>query len=324
MDKGSIKNKDLVSAIIPTYNCAPWIQEAIESILNQTYKNIEIIIIDDGSTDNTKEVLEPYIKKNKIKYFYQENQGSAKARNKGVKKAQGEYIAFLDADDIWLPKKTEKQIKSIKKHPKIKLVISNSYLTNEEGRVINKYTNFIPEDTKDIIKDFFLRKIGKNTPTIFAERKAVLSIGGFDGSLPQREDHFFLMKMSQKYKIKHLKEPLVKIRDRENSTGQLPLGDPSKILDEFMPFINKSIKEFSFLKKYRDKEEAKLYHSIANRYYNHKKRVKTMQYSIKSIKKSFPGVPKKLIFILLASFLPVPIFISKKIKNYIEDLELFK
>lgn len=102
--------KQLVSIIIPSYNAAGYIKEAVDSALAQTYENIEIIVVDDGSTDNTKEILAPYIKKRQIKYFYQKNQGLSAARNVAIKNSKGEYIALLDADDIFLPAKIEKQI----------------------------------------------------------------------------------------------------------------------------------------------------------------------------------------------------------------------
>ncbi len=102
-----------VSVIIPTYNSSKYIREAIVSVLNQTYKNIEIIVIDDGSEDNTNDVLKDYIKSGAIEYFYKKNQGQASARNFGIKKSRGEIIAFLDADDLWLPEKLEKQIKKL-------------------------------------------------------------------------------------------------------------------------------------------------------------------------------------------------------------------
>ncbi|MEI6614258.1 MAG: glycosyltransferase family A protein, partial [Chrysiogenales bacterium] len=89
------QNNSTVSVIIPTYNRAHFIAESIESILSQTYKDYEIIIVDDGSTDNTREVLKPFL--NKIHYIFQENKGGAEARNTGIKKANGKYIAFLDS-----------------------------------------------------------------------------------------------------------------------------------------------------------------------------------------------------------------------------------
>ncbi len=99
-----------ITAIIPTYNSAKYITEAIDSVLNQTYANIEIIVVDDGSTDNTENILSNYVNKNKIIYVKKKNGGPGSARNLGIKLANGEYIAFLDADDMWEKNKIEKQL----------------------------------------------------------------------------------------------------------------------------------------------------------------------------------------------------------------------
>ncbi|MDI6820688.1 MAG: glycosyltransferase [Patescibacteria group bacterium] len=116
--------KKRVSVIIPTYNFSQYIGEAIDSVLNQTYKNIEIIVIDDGSTDNIHVVLGKYIKNGQIKYFYQENRGPGVARNLGIKNSFGDFIAFLDADDVWRSDKLEKQMKLFE-NPKVGLVYSD-------------------------------------------------------------------------------------------------------------------------------------------------------------------------------------------------------
>ena len=102
----------LVSIITPTYNCGKFIGQTIESVLNQSYQNWEMIIVDDCSTDNTKEIVEKYVKQDKrIKYYVLEvNSGAAVARTKAMQLASGEYIAFLDSDDLWMPDKLEKQI----------------------------------------------------------------------------------------------------------------------------------------------------------------------------------------------------------------------
>ena len=105
-----------ISVIIPTFNRKVFICEAIKSVLNQTYKDWELLIIDDGSTDNTKSIIDKYSQSNPhIKYFYQENGGQGSARNLGVKVAAGNWVAFLDHDDIWLPKKLELYISKLLK-----------------------------------------------------------------------------------------------------------------------------------------------------------------------------------------------------------------
>ncbi|KRN88435.1 glycosyltransferase family 2 protein [Ligilactobacillus ceti] len=103
--------KDLVSVIMPTYNSGKYIKETIESVKQQTYTNWEIIIVDDKSTDNTKEIIKNYVDGIKIKYYcLSENSGAAVARTKAMDLAEGEYMAFLDSDDLWEPDKLEKQL----------------------------------------------------------------------------------------------------------------------------------------------------------------------------------------------------------------------
>ena len=118
-----------ISVIIPTYNYANYVRDAVESVLNQSYKEFEIIVVDDGSTDGTKKVLEPL--KNRIRYIYQENRGLPSAYNTGIKASKGEYIAFLDSDDLWLPEKLKLQKKYFDDNPAVGMVICNGYLFND-------------------------------------------------------------------------------------------------------------------------------------------------------------------------------------------------
>jgi len=98
-----------VSVIIPTYSYSKYIEKAINSVLAQTYRDFEIIVVDDGSTDNTRKIIETKYK-DKVRYFYQENKGASAARNKGIKESKGEYLAFLDQDDLFHPLSLEKKV----------------------------------------------------------------------------------------------------------------------------------------------------------------------------------------------------------------------
>ena len=120
-----------VSVIIPAYNGALYIAKAIESVLAQDYNNYEILVIDDGSKDNTQEVVNKY--QDKVKYIYQENQGVAQARNRGLEIAQGKYIAFLDQDDFFLPHKLSSQVAILEQDSSIGLVNSGWEIVNTEG-----------------------------------------------------------------------------------------------------------------------------------------------------------------------------------------------
>lgn len=125
----------LVSIIIPTYNNANTICRAVDSCINQTYENIEIIVIDDGSTDNTKEVLSKYNSDERFKYIYQENQERSVARNHGLEIAKGEYIQFLDSDDEIYPTKIEKQVNFLSVNPEYFLVYCGVEYKNELGQI---------------------------------------------------------------------------------------------------------------------------------------------------------------------------------------------
>lgn len=113
-----MKEKNLVSIIIPAYNAEKFLGEALDSVLKQTYADWEAIVVDDGSTDGTAEIAKNYsLKDRRIKYVYQENRRMAAARNKGISIAKGEYVAFLDADNIFWPNKLEAQVWFLESHP---------------------------------------------------------------------------------------------------------------------------------------------------------------------------------------------------------------
>lgn len=107
---------DLVSVIIPAWNAERYVREAVDSALAQTYRPVEVIVVDDGSTDGTKAALEPYIQKKKIHYIHQSNKGLSGARNTGIRVSRGTFIALLDADDVFFPEKIEEQVRHLKEH----------------------------------------------------------------------------------------------------------------------------------------------------------------------------------------------------------------
>jgi glycosyltransferase involved in cell wall biosynthesis len=127
------KETAAVSVVIPSYNSAHHISETLESVFSQSYRPHEIIVVDDGSTDDTRAVLEKY--SDRIIYVYQKNAGEPAARNTGIRRASGEFIAFLDADDLWLPNKLTLQMDYFEKHPEVDLVYTDMKQFNENGIV---------------------------------------------------------------------------------------------------------------------------------------------------------------------------------------------
>src|SRR4028118_1349040 len=123
-----------VSVIIPAYNGDRYIAQAVESVISQTYKNWEIIVVDDGSTDDTRQALQPYF--DRIRYVYQENQGVAAARNRGIQESRGELIAFLDQDDFFLSDKLAGQVALFDAQPSLGIVNSGWRIVKEQGESI--------------------------------------------------------------------------------------------------------------------------------------------------------------------------------------------
>lgn len=265
------KNR-LVSVIIPTYNCGSWISESVESVLQQTHQHLEILVVDDGSTDHTREVLDPYIQSDQLEYIYQRNEGPASARNTGIERASGTYVAFLDADDVWLPEKTEKQLSIMKQNHDVAVVTSNTLMMDGDGNVTGRTRNTYPDDFVKLAEEIFFSNIVRNTPTILARRQSVEEIGGFNEDLPQREDHFFLMQMADRYTLHHCPEFLVKIRNRSESLGSnLKEGKPDEAINRLLaakqPFIEKALAEFPFLAKHKYQMLSSYHSDIAFRSY---------------------------------------------------------
>ena len=131
----------LVSIIMPSWNTGRFIAESIQSVLDQTYKNWELLIIDDCSTDNTDDVVKPFLADERIRYLHnQKNSGAALTRNYGLREARGEWIAFLDSDDLWMPEKLEKQVEFMKKNGYV-LSFTEYEKIDEEDKPLNIYVS---------------------------------------------------------------------------------------------------------------------------------------------------------------------------------------
>ena len=199
----------LVSVIIPVYNREDYIGEAIESVLNQTYKNFELIIVNDGSTDNTENIVKGYAEKDKrIKYFYQENQGAYSARNKGIEESNGEFISFLDSDDKYFPYALEKMVYLFQTLPENVKLIYGNFINEIEGQKEKIYREIVEPAPKPVLFHQFL--IGNPIlPTTSMVRKDVFEeIGLFDDKYSMAEDYDFWTKIILKYNIAKLNLPV--------------------------------------------------------------------------------------------------------------------
>jgi len=200
------KNRSKVSVIIPLYNQKQYVGEAIGSILNQTYPNIEIIVVNDGSTDNPFSVLEKY-KKNII-LINQENKGLAAVRNTGLKNCSGEYIQFLDADDEWLPEKLEKQLIKFQNSSERVSVIYNGffYVSEKSGKIVSE----IMPTLRGNVYTNLLESCILGSPTPLIKKRCFRKSGFFDETLPSRQDWDMWIRLSKYYNFDFVPDILAK------------------------------------------------------------------------------------------------------------------
>ncbi len=238
----------LVSVIIPAYNIAEYLSESIDSVLNQTYQHFEVIIVDDGSTDNTADVVNKYVKSQaNVKYIHQENKGPGAARNKGIKEAKGEYIAFLDADDIWFPEKVLLQMELFLKLPSISLVHSDFIYFDRQGT--EQQSEFSERIKKHFSGDVFYQLFKKNffmTPTVVIKQEALKDIGLFDEQLCMSEDYDLWLRISKSHKIGYVNTPLAKICKHNDSMTKENIEKTYLWVNRV---IDKTIKSFPEIEK---------------------------------------------------------------------------
>ncbi len=180
-------NNPLISVMMPTYNNGKYIKQAIDSIYIQNYENMEIIVVDDGSTDNTKEIVKSY---KDIKYFYTEHGGISHARNIALENSEGEYIAFCDSDDYWLPGKISAQMQYFKENPNSEIVFTKYEVFFEnENLKVNKRAMHEKE-----IEDSFKQYL----PSTLLKKELFEKYGNFDEKFSGIEDCEFIYRITMK------------------------------------------------------------------------------------------------------------------------------
>jgi glycosyltransferase involved in cell wall biosynthesis len=204
-----------VSVIIPTYNRAQYIAEAINSVLGQTYQDFEIIVIDDGSTDNTREVMENF-KDPRVKYIYQENRRMSNARNAGINHSTGEYIAFLDSDDSFFEKAIEKGVQILDKHPEVSFCYGQSYFIDERGQILRPRRKGFERSWvragSEQIRDFFIHGNYISISAI-ARRSCLYEVGLFNPDFSSGSEDFDLwVRLAKRHSVAYIANPMYKSR----------------------------------------------------------------------------------------------------------------
>lgn len=224
-------NRPAVSVIVPTYNRAHLLGRAIESVLNQTYKDFELIVVDDGSTDDTEKVVGNF-KDERIRYIsLEKNMGAGVARNRGIEASRGKYIAFQDSDDEWLAEKLEKQINVLNTASwKIGYVYTDMWRIFRDGRVQYRPSPSITQGQiiNENTLDYQVFNLGIQTTLI--KKECFEKVGIFDEKFPRLIDLEFFVRLATHFHPYHIKEPLVRFYETDGISSNRKAYSIGRIL----------------------------------------------------------------------------------------------
>ncbi len=271
MDMGTDINPT-VSVILPTYNRSYIIENAVKSVLNQNFPDFELIIVDDGSTDNTEEIIKSFSDE-RIKYIkHKENRGASAARNTGLRISRGKYIAFIDSDDIWLKEKLNTQVEFLEESSfEIGAVFSQTILETPRGKKI------IPDKkslTHEEIKEILMYKNIIPLQSVLIKKICIEKTGFFDERFPRFQDWEFLFRIAQKFKISYLDKPLVISTIQPDGIS----ANKKLLIPAFKLFIEK------YKSQIKKSAIAKLYRRLGIIAYSYQSRKEGIIFLLKSLK----------------------------------------
>jgi glycosyltransferase involved in cell wall biosynthesis len=261
-----------VSVIITNYNYGCYLRQAIESVLAQTYSNIELIVVDDGSNDNTWEVLKDFPN---IKLIIQNREGVSAARNRGAAIATGDYLCFLDADDFWAPTKVEKQAQKLRENSNLGAVTVGTYIVDADGNLIH---TDVRGQSGFLARNILLFERYNIFTSMMIRKSYYFEIGGFDKNLSTSADLDLSLRLAVNYPFEHLEEPLYFYRIHRNN-----MHSNIKLFKKDMDyFLNKSFNNNHF-SDIKSKVYGLYYKILSGLYYQNKKYTIFIFYLILSI-----------------------------------------
>jgi len=202
-----------VSVIIPAYNAATYLPHAMESVMRQTFADWEIVLVDDGSTDHTAAVCQEYQSKlQRLQYIHQPNRGISAARNTALQAARGEFIALLDADDVWLPQRLERGVKVLDSEPETGLVHARVARIDGNGVVLGQLKVEPKHLSGRIARNIYTRRAHIICPTAMFRRTCLETIGLFDEALRTTEDRDLWFRIARRWRVAYIDEVLAYYR----------------------------------------------------------------------------------------------------------------
>lgn len=227
-----------VDVIIASYNAAKYLPAAIESVISQIFEDWRILLVDDGSTDTTAEVVDPFQRRlgDKLKYIKQENAGVSAARNAALRVSTADFVALLDADDVWLPGRLSDSLKVFDDRPKAGLTYGLIRFMDPEGRLGSTWEGNLAHAEGNIAPYIYMRTVELPSPSITVRKKCIDEIGLFDESLRVTEDRDLWLRIALRYEVAFVPQVLALYRRSPSSLST----DPDRMLHAQIKFIRKN------------------------------------------------------------------------------------
>ncbi|WP_016878606.1 glycosyltransferase [Chlorogloeopsis fritschii PCC 9212] len=236
-----------ISVIIPAYNSQKSIQNTIESVLKQTLKNWELIIVDDGSQDSTLEVISQFTD-SRIKVFSFPHAGANISRNRGLKHANGEFISFLDADDMWTPDKLELQLQALQSHPQASVAYSWTNCIDEKSQFLRRGTYITA--TGNVYAKLLVVNFLESGSNPLIKREALITVGGFDESLSGGQDWDLYLRLAARYEFVAVSSPQILYRISGNSLSTNVVSQEAACLTVIQRAFSHAPESLMYLRKY--------------------------------------------------------------------------
>jgi glycosyltransferase involved in cell wall biosynthesis len=227
-----------VGVIVPAFNAASTLPIALESVASQTFDDWQILLVDDGSTDDTAQVVAPFLERfgSKIKYIKQENRGLPAARNTAIRASTTEFLALLDADDVWLPCRLQESVKVLRERPQAGLAYGGITSIDQEGRPTGTFEGNREYAEGHIAPQIYMRKVALPCPTLTFRRRCIEEVGLFDETMRATEDRDLCLRIALRYEVAFVPGVIACYRVSPSSMTT----DPHRMFQAQMQFIEKN------------------------------------------------------------------------------------